>query len=65
MVQHPVVMRIVGAFLGERVHHGLGGREPDACPGGPGQEPHIDYPYWDHLQARPRSPPEHQLERSR
>jgi ectoine hydroxylase-related dioxygenase (phytanoyl-CoA dioxygenase family) len=46
MVQHPVVMRIVGAFLGEAFIMGSVAANR-LCPGGPGQEPHIDYPYWD------------------
>jgi ectoine hydroxylase-related dioxygenase (phytanoyl-CoA dioxygenase family) len=46
MVQHPAVMRIVGAFLGEAFIMGSVAANR-ICPGGPGQEPHIDYPYWD------------------
>jgi ectoine hydroxylase-related dioxygenase (phytanoyl-CoA dioxygenase family) len=46
MVQHPIVMRIVGAFLGEAFIMGSVAANR-ICPGGPGQEPHIDYPYWD------------------
>jgi ectoine hydroxylase-related dioxygenase (phytanoyl-CoA dioxygenase family) len=46
MVQHPVVVRIVGAFLGEAFIMGSVAANR-ICPGGPGQEPHIDYPYWD------------------
>ncbi|MGI9624433.1 MAG: phytanoyl-CoA dioxygenase family protein [Acidimicrobiales bacterium] len=46
MAQHPVVMRVVGEMLGDEFIMG------SYCanrimPGGPGQEPHIDYPYWD------------------
>jgi len=46
MVQHQVVTRIVGEFLGSAFIMG------SVCanrlmPGGPGQEPHVDYPYWD------------------
>ena len=46
MVQHPVVMRIVGAFLGDAFIMGSVAANR-ILPGGPGQEPHIDYPYWD------------------
>jgi len=46
MVQHEAVTRIVGEFLGSAFIMG------SVCanrllPGGPGQEPHVDYPYWD------------------
>jgi ectoine hydroxylase-related dioxygenase (phytanoyl-CoA dioxygenase family) len=46
MVQHPVVTRIVGAFLGEAFIMGSVAANR-LLPGCPGQEPHIDYPYWD------------------
>jgi ectoine hydroxylase-related dioxygenase (phytanoyl-CoA dioxygenase family) len=46
MVQHPVVMRIVGAFLGDAFIMGSVAANR-LLPGGPGQEPHVDYPYWD------------------
>ncbi|MEM7285273.1 MAG: phytanoyl-CoA dioxygenase family protein [Actinomycetota bacterium] len=46
MVQHPVVMSIVGAFLGDEFIMGSVAANR-IMPGGPGQEPHIDYPYWD------------------
>ena len=46
MVQHPVVMRIVGSFLGDEFIMGSVAANR-IMPGGPGQEPHIDYPYWD------------------
>jgi ectoine hydroxylase-related dioxygenase (phytanoyl-CoA dioxygenase family) len=49
MVQHPVVMRIVGAFLGDAFIMGSVAANR-LLPGGPGQEPHIDYPYWDLYQ---------------
>jgi ectoine hydroxylase-related dioxygenase (phytanoyl-CoA dioxygenase family) len=49
MVQHPVVMRIVGAFLGDAFIMGSVAANR-ILPGGPGQEPHIDYPYWDLYQ---------------
>jgi ectoine hydroxylase-related dioxygenase (phytanoyl-CoA dioxygenase family) len=49
MVQHPAVMRIVGAFLGDAFIMGSAAANR-LLPGGPGQEPHIDYPYWDLYQ---------------
>jgi ectoine hydroxylase-related dioxygenase (phytanoyl-CoA dioxygenase family) len=49
MVQHPVVMRIVSAFLGDAFIMGSVAANR-LLPGGPGQEPHIDYPYWDLYQ---------------
>lgn len=46
MVQHPVVMQIVGSFLGDEFC--LGSIAANRIlPGGPGQQPHVDYPYWD------------------
>jgi len=46
MVQHPKVIEIVGKFLGSEFC--LGSIAANRIlPGGPGQEPHIDYPYWD------------------
>ena len=46
MVQHPDIMTIVEAFLGNECI--LGSLAANRLlPGGPGQEPHIDYPYWD------------------
>ncbi len=46
MVQHPDVVKITNAFLGNQFH--LGSIAANRLlPGGPGQEPHIDYPYWD------------------
>jgi len=46
MVQHPDVVRITSKFLGNAFH--LGSIAANRLlPGGPGQEPHIDYPYWD------------------
>ena len=46
MVQDAVVTTIVGAFLGDEFI--LGSMAANRImPGGPGQEPHIDYPYWD------------------
>ncbi|MEO7397487.1 MAG: phytanoyl-CoA dioxygenase family protein [Ilumatobacteraceae bacterium] len=46
MVQHPQVMELVGAFLGDGFIMGSVAANR-ILPGGPGQEPHIDYPYWD------------------
>jgi hypothetical protein len=46
MVQHPTLMAIAGAFLGDEFC--LGSIAANRIlPGGPGQEPHVDYPYWD------------------
>tara|TARA_E500000178_G_C17022683_1_gene756352 strand:- start:1470 stop:2291 length:822 start_codon:yes stop_codon:yes gene_type:complete len=46
MVQVPLVVKIVQEFLGSEVC--LGSIAANCIfPGGPGQEPHIDYPYWD------------------
>jgi ectoine hydroxylase-related dioxygenase (phytanoyl-CoA dioxygenase family) len=46
MVQHPEIVAIASAFLGTKFH--LGSIAANRLlPGGPGQEPHIDYPYWD------------------
>lgn len=46
MVQHPAVMEIVGRFLGSAFIMGSVAANR-LLPGGPGQEPHVDYPYWD------------------
>lgn len=46
MVQHPAVVRIVGKFLGSAFIMGSVAANR-LLPGGPGQEPHVDYPYWD------------------
>jgi ectoine hydroxylase-related dioxygenase (phytanoyl-CoA dioxygenase family) len=46
MVQHPDVVAITSALLGSAFK--LGSIAANRLlPGGPGQEPHIDYPYWD------------------
>lgn len=46
MVQHPMVCAVTGAILGSAFK--LGSIAANRLlPGGPGQEPHIDYPYWD------------------
>ena len=46
MAQHPEVITIAKAFLGNEVQMGSIAANR-LLPGGPGQEPHIDYPYWD------------------
>ncbi len=46
MAQIPAVMTIAAAFLGDEFHMGSIAANR-LLPGGPGQEPHIDYPYWD------------------
>jgi len=46
MAQHPAVTAIAAAFLGDEFHMGSIAANR-LLPGGPGQEPHIDYPYWD------------------
>ncbi len=46
MVQHVDVVKIASAILGDKFI--LGSIAANRLlPGGPGQEPHIDYPYWD------------------
>jgi len=51
MVQHPHVVKVTSAFLGNQFH--LGSIAANRLlPGGPGQEPHIDYPYWDMYEAQ-------------
>ena len=46
MVQEPSIMDLVGDFLGDEFC--LGSVAANCIlPGGPGQEPHVDYPYWD------------------
>ncbi len=46
MVQHDTVMRIISEFLGSAFIMGSVAANR-LLPGGPGQEPHVDYPYWD------------------
>jgi ectoine hydroxylase-related dioxygenase (phytanoyl-CoA dioxygenase family) len=46
MAQHPAVVTIAAAFLGDEFQMGSIAANR-LLPGGPGQEPHIDYPYWD------------------
>lgn len=46
IVQLPPLVRIAAAFLGNQFI--LGSIAANRLlPGGPGQEPHVDYPYWD------------------
>ena len=46
MVQHPLVMKVFAPILGRQFI--LGSYAANRLlPGAPGQEPHIDYPYWD------------------
>ena len=46
MATHPVLMRILRKFLGSEFIMGSIAANR-ILPGGPGQEPHVDYPYWD------------------
>jgi len=46
MAAHPVMMRILRKFLGSEFIMGSIAANR-ILPGGPGQEPHVDYPYWD------------------
>jgi len=46
MATHPVLMPILRLFLGREMIMGSIAANR-ILPGGPGQEPHIDYPYWD------------------
>ena len=46
MAAHPVVMAILRKFLGSEFIMGSIAANR-ILPGGPGQEPHVDYPYWD------------------
>ncbi len=46
MIQHPDVVKIASSFLGDKFILGSVAANR-LLPGGPGQEPHIDYPYWD------------------
>ena len=47
MASHPALMRTMRAFLGSEFIMGSIAANR-ILPGGPGQEPHIDYPYWDY-----------------
>lgn len=46
MAAHPALMAVMRAFLGTEFIMGSIAANR-ILPGGPGQEPHIDYPYWD------------------
>jgi ectoine hydroxylase-related dioxygenase (phytanoyl-CoA dioxygenase family) len=46
MASHPVLMQILRKFLGSEFIMGSIAANR-LLPGGPGQEPHVDYPYWD------------------
>jgi len=46
MAAHPVLMEILRKFLGSEFIMGSIAANR-ILPGGPGQEPHVDYPYWD------------------
>ncbi len=46
MVQHPLVMKVFGKILGRQFILGSFAANR-LLPGAPGQEAHIDYPYWD------------------
>ncbi|MEL6235886.1 MAG: phytanoyl-CoA dioxygenase family protein [Pseudomonadota bacterium] len=49
MAAHPVLMAILRRFLGAEFIMGSIAANR-ILPGGPGQEPHVDYPYWDFHQ---------------
>jgi len=46
MAAHPVLTDVLGKFLGTEFIMGSIAANR-ILPGGPGQEPHVDYPYWD------------------
>lgn len=50
MAAHPVVMAILRKFLGTEFIMGSIAANR-LLPGGPGQEPHVDYPYWDFYKS--------------
>ncbi|EBA10931.1 phytanoyl-CoA dioxygenase family protein [Roseobacter sp. CCS2] len=50
MAAHPVIMQVLRKFLGTEFIMGSIAANR-ILPGGPGQEPHIDYPYWDMYKA--------------
>jgi ectoine hydroxylase-related dioxygenase (phytanoyl-CoA dioxygenase family) len=54
MAAHPVLMDILRKFLGTEFIMGSIAANR-ILPGGPGQEPHVDYPYWDY--HKPESHP--------
>ena len=53
MATHPVLMRILRKFLGTEFIMGSIAANR-ILPGGLGQEPHVDYPYWDFYNADSR-----------
>ena len=46
MAAHPVIMKVMRRWLGTEFIMGSIAANR-ILPGGPGQEPHVDYPYWD------------------
>lgn len=46
LVQHPIVMKVFAKILGKNFILGSFAANT-LLPGAPGQEPHVDYPYWD------------------
>lgn len=51
LVQHPTILEINRRILGDDCQ--LGSIASNTIfPGGSGQEPHIDYPYWDYYDKR-------------
>ena len=50
MAAHPVIMQVLRKFLGTQFIMGSIAANR-ILPGGPGQEPHVDYPYWDMYKA--------------
>jgi ectoine hydroxylase-related dioxygenase (phytanoyl-CoA dioxygenase family) len=50
MAAHPTLMTILRQFLGSEFIMGSIAANR-ILPGGPGQEPHVDYPYWDFHKA--------------
>ena len=46
MAAHPVIMKVLRHWLGTEFIMGSIAANR-LLPGGPGQEPHVDYPYWD------------------
>ena len=60
MVQHPFVMAVVEQILGDDFAMGSIASNT-LLPGATGQEPHLDYPYWDfhnrkHWPLDPKTP---------
>jgi len=46
LLQHPIVMKVFAKILGKNFILGSFAANK-LLPGAPGQEPHVDYPYWD------------------